>query len=529
MKTKSICALEFKVKNVLLIAGIVLCTMLSIVSSVMLGNFVDIISASKSFTADVRTRLLIIFLLMISSALASLFLGQFLPLKLNLQKSIKNARDTIGSLLKINFSQYGKEDKGYYINLVTNSSFSAADMYVQKNIEMIGNIICIAFFMVIAASMNVVLAIIYIAYIVIYFAVAKKPNDIISNFQKGGISKQDRFLSQTKKIVEEKREINITRSEDYFEKKYEGISGAYLDFVTKFKLYSLISQNLPQIFSVILLIVTMLYSTQLFFDGSITLGSIITIFQLSQVLQGPLNRVLEIVSYVKINDVHAERLDEFFSRVDEKDEFERLFRPLDAIASFEGGAFFTLGKERRKLFEVADLHIEPHTLNIIKGGNGSGKSTLLNFMTGFSEADSYTGKAELSQKLRDAAYLSLPVLLTDGKLSDNMFGKPVDERAKEILQIDFEDKIIDDSVNNLSFGEQQKVNLLRVLSSDSDIILLDEPFTNLDKDTINNLTGYLKELKEKKTIVAIMHSDQLDRYADQFIEISNGRLTAYQR
>ena len=110
-----------------------------------------------------------------------------------------------------------------------------------------------------------------------------------------------------------------------------------------------------------------------------------------------------------------------------------------------------------------------------------------------------------------------------------MFGKPVDERAKEILQIDFEDKIIDDSVNNLSFGEQQKVNLLRVLSSDSDIILLDEPFTNLDKDTINNLTGYLKELKEKKTIVAIMHSDQLDRYADQFIEISNGRLTAYQR
>lgn len=133
MKTKSICALEFKVKNVLLIAGIVLCTMLSIVSSVMLGNFVDIISASKSFTADVRTRLLIIFLLMISSALASLFLGQFLPLKLNLQKSIKNARDTIGSLLKINFSQYGKEDKGYYINLVTNSSFSAADMYVQKN------------------------------------------------------------------------------------------------------------------------------------------------------------------------------------------------------------------------------------------------------------------------------------------------------------------------------------------------------------------------------------------------------------
>ena len=105
-----------------------------------------------------------------------------------------------------------------------------------------------------------------------------------------------------------------------------------------------------------------------------------------------------------------------------------------------------------------------------------------------------------------------------------MFGKKMDKEVMEMLGIDYEDKIIDESGSNLSFGEQQKLGLLRVLSSDAETVVLDEPLTNLDRKTIESLTNYIVKKKNERSFIAIMHSTELDEAADIIIEIKDEKL-----
>ena len=126
--------------------------------------------------------------------------------------------------------------------------------------------------------------------------------------------------------------------------------------------------------------------------------------------------------------------------------------------------------------------------------------------------------------LKDAAYLSYPILIVRGSFYDNLFGRAVPEDLYHALNVNISDKDIDDNIVNLSYGEQQKLNLLRVFSLNSKVIILDEPFTNLDQSSIEHLTHYIASKKGSVSIIAIMHSDELDQYADHILEIRHCQL-----
>ena len=114
--------------------------------------------------------------------------------------------------------------------------------------------------------------------------------------------------------------------------------------------------------------------------------------------------------------------------------------------------------------------------------------------------------------------------MVHGSLEENLFNEKSKENLFEFLNIDFRNKIIDDKSRNLSFGEQQKLNLLRVLSRDSSVIILDEPFINLDKESIDSLTKYILSLKGKVSIIAITHSPEFDESADYILNIVDGKI-----
>ncbi len=148
----------------------------------------------------------------------------------------------------------------------------------------------------------------------------------------------------------------------------------------------------------------------------------------------------------------------------------------------------------------------------------------MNLMTGFTDIGILEGRMELDETLQNAAYLSHPILFADGSLEENMFGNKISPELLEMLDITFQDKNINESGSNLSYGEQQKLALLRVLSSDCGVIVLDEPFTNLDHETIGRLSDYIASLKNKKSIIAIMHSPELDQAADVILKIDNEQI-----
>ena len=75
----------------------------------------------------------------------------------------------------------------------------------------------------------------------------------------------------------------------------------------------------------------------------------------------------------------------------------------------------------------------------------------------------------------------------------------------------------------ISGGERQRIGLARAIYDDKEIIILDEPFSALDKKTAEKILTDIKKLK-KYTIIIVTHDKFVIPFCDNIITLSNGNL-----
>ncbi|WP_417671075.1 ATP-binding cassette domain-containing protein [Roseibium sp.] len=145
-------------------------------------------------------------------------------------------------------------------------------------------------------------------------------------------------------------------------------------------------------------------------------------------------------------------------------------------------------------------HVEPGSVLTVMGPSGSGKSSLLNGIAGFSQPPFETS-GQLILNERDITHLppqdrriglmfQSPMLFPHLSVSDNLlFGLPKDEGsraqrkliAKHALERVGLETLGGRDPMTLSGGQQTRVALMRVLLSRPEVLLLDEPFSSLDR------------------------------------------------
>lgn len=512
---------KFDKKNILYIVGMVISSSVALIFSYGISYFIDIIIMEKQLELLIIWTVSMIIICALGG-ITSIFLGQYIPILVQLKKSIEISQDVMAGIINSAQSIYQQNEKGYYINIVTSSSFSYGDMYGQLYIDLIGNMIYALIIIFAAGFINVYFAALFICYIPLCWIVIKNPSKRIAEFQKEGLPTQDKFLSETKKIVESKREINIAKADEYFHKRYKYNSLNFLDFVKKFRLREIISRNSPVILANFYQILILSFSAYLAYTNEITIGTIFLLYQFTNYFNVPIARVFEILIHRRINQPHIDRVETLLKDSKEESGFEKIYFNNHKYAlNTNNFQLYPEPNKKKCLFVAEDIKIQNNSLVIVKGGNGCGKSMFLNYLTGFSNPKNSTGNIIVNSNFKDVAYLTYPLIVVNGSLEENMLGIDINESVKNILGIDFENKIIQDHPINLSYGQQQKLNLLRVLSSKTSVLILDEPLTNLDKGTQNNLIEYIKSIKGKTTIFVIMHSSELDEDADLILQINN--------
>lgn len=72
------------------------------------------------------------------------------------------------------------------------------------------------------------------------------------------------------------------------------------------------------------------------------------------------------------------------------------------------------------------------------------------------------------------------------------------------------------------------IGLARALYSDRPVMFLDEFTSALDKDNEMRILETLKNIKKDKIIIIISHSERLINFADEIIEIINGKVSQYE-
>lgn len=180
----------------------------------------------------------------------------------------------------------------------------------------------------------------------------------------------------------------------------------------------------------------------------------------------------------------------------------------------------------------ADIELYPGEIVGIVGANGSGKSTLMKILVGALQPDG-------GSVSRDATVGWCPqeTLLYDRltvRETFDLFGEAydmadarVESRRDELAtQLDFE-QYLDYRVDHLSGGNRQKVNLAIALLHDPDVLLLDEPTSDLDPRNTAAIEGAIAEAVDRGigVVVATHDMHQAERVADRVAVLLDGRVT----
>lgn len=201
-----------------------------------------------------------------------------------------------------------------------------------------------------------------------------------------------------------------------------------------------------------------------------------------------------------------------------------------------------IGKEEKTGFSVKDIHFSqsPNQQIAIVGETGSGKTSLLKMIAGLMQPDKgeilFEGTRVLGplEKLLPGhpriAYLSQHFELRNNYRVEEELearNKLTDEAAAAIYSICRINHLLKRRTDQLSGGERQRIVLARLLTTSPSLLLLDEPYSNLDRQHTQVIKAVLKDLVEQWKISCIMVShdaEDLLAWADRVLVMREGRI-----
>ncbi len=196
------------------------------------------------------------------------------------------------------------------------------------------------------------------------------------------------------------------------------------------------------------------------------------------------------------------------------------------------------------------MSVHAGTIHAIVGENGAGKSTIMKIAYGFYQPDSgeivFRGKRVDVRSPHDAIALGIGMVHQHFMLVDTMtvaeniilgaetgskLNLDLEQAKKEIAQLSDELKLgvnPDALVEDLSVGAQQRVELLKALYRDAELLILDEPTAVLTPQEIDEFFGILRRMKEQgKTIIIITHKlDEVLAISDEVTVMRDGKTVA---
>ncbi len=186
----------------------------------------------------------------------------------------------------------------------------------------------------------------------------------------------------------------------------------------------------------------------------------------------------------------------------------------------------TVVRNGRNVFDNFKFSMKPGTLVALTGSNGSGKSTFIKSVLGlipfsghvhcYTEEIGYLPQSHLIDR-------SFPVAVKDFVSFGFRNKKPNSEVILEILNEINISHLKDKLVADLSQGEFQKVLLARSLVERPKLLVLDEPFSNIDEKSAQVLKENLLKRKSAGTSILLsIHDSQFVRsYSDQIIPLGD--------
>ena len=160
----------------------------------------------------------------------------------------------------------------------------------------------------------------------------------------------------------------------------------------------------------------------------------------------------------------------------------------------------------------------------VMGPSGSGKTTLLRLIMGLEKCDSGVIEGiegehfgcvfQEDRLIEDISAAENLKLIFDGKL-------PKPAITAELASVELTGENLIKPVKEFSGGMKRRVAIVRAMMSDSDTVIMDEPFTGLDEELKGRVMDYIEDSLGARRLILVTHErSEAERLCERVVEIT---------
>jgi len=325
--------------------------------------------------------------------------------------------------------------------------------------------------------------------------------------------------------------IQLYAGEDYAAEYFEKLVDVYEADLTALKFWQTLSKattdTLTSIVPVAAVIAGVFYMV---LGGEITIGNILAFYYFLPRLKEPIKALSDFNIDLQNAKAVEKRIEELL--IDDGGDLTELAH-VDQIAQL---TFYDLGfsySDGYRVLKDLNFNLQRGETLAITGPSGAGKTTLLRLLKRqitptegilLVNGHDYT-EIDAASYISRIAVLPQDVFIFDDTIANNIsFGKDYSEKhIRDAAKLSAVDHFsMDENALGLSGGERQRIGLARALACEFDVLILDEPTSELDYETECLIIDNLKKVQKETNCIMIVvtHSlNLLDNLCDQRLEL----------
>jgi len=464
-------------------------------------------------------------------------------IKIQVQKKI------LGKFFYRKYLDHGKDNIAIQIKTIISEAESALIVIETFFLFIIETLIlsAIAIFLIINFSkISLIMFFVFGALFILYLFVFDKRIKFYGNKR---ISEESFVFKNIYESLSIFREIKFYNKEKFFLNKiFKNLNE--LKTITIFnKLLNSLTRNFLELFIVLILLISLYYSKYILnYDNSLiisTLGiflaaTIRSFPSISKIFQYHQNISFRSKSIKLISKIYNENKENIKTNISNSYDIK-----LSKAITLNNIEFNYLNRDA--LFDNLNLEIKSGECVGIVGKNGSGKSTLLDLITGIVEpnkgevlVDQINIKQNINGWQSKILFMSQKhYLFEDSIFANILLGEDPNNYDKDKFDfaikianlgefldnlIEKKETLIGSNNKSLSGGQQKKVHIARCFyrfNNKKDLIILDEPFENLDEESKEKFLEQIKKIKDNRTLIIISHDKKDLEICDKIFDLKN--------
>lgn len=339
-------------------------------------------------------------------------------------------------------------------------------------------------------------------------------------------------------------ESNMYDSKSFFANRYHSLQSRFNDFLSEQQAVQNMPSRLIEVFAILgLLILILIHS----FTANINSISIVTIGAFMAAAYKIIPGIVKILSCTGQIKTYEFTITDLL-----KDNPVPPDRNIQSDSVLQSVSFknISFSFQNKVVLNDFSFTLSKGDFMGLSGISGKGKTTLINVLLGFLEPGSgsvlmnnlYLKTRERQHFRKRISYAKQqPLLIYDSILKNiTLNEKPVDfQKTEEVIRVtglsemitnypEGFNKVITENGKNLSGGQRQRLMMARALYKSFDLLILDEPFSELDRDSENCLLNYLNELAlAGKMILLITHNKESLSFCNKIISLDEKQSTCF--